>query len=94
MVEKAVQERVDIIKDHLQGNEECTANDDGNSNLHVLVTKPIAFQFISCSLQTGANVSDKLKNQIWAEKYTDFHLLLENDGNEFKFQFEMECNNP
>jgi hypothetical protein len=32
-------------------------------------------KFISCSLQTGANVPDKLKNQIWARKYIYFHLL-------------------
>ena len=51
-------------------------------------------KFISCSLQTGANVPEKLKNQIWGGKYIDFHLLLENDGNKFKFQFEMEGNNP
>ena len=42
-VEKAVQERVDNITDHLQGNEECKAN-DANNSLDVLVTKPIAFK--------------------------------------------------
>jgi hypothetical protein len=51
-------------------------------------------KFISCSLQTGANVPEKLKNQIWGGKYIDFHLLLENNGNKFKFKFEMEGNNP
>ena len=51
-------------------------------------------KFISCSLQTGANVPDKLKNQIWARKYIYFHLLWENDGNKFKFKFEMESDNP
>jgi hypothetical protein len=57
---------------------------------HLDITpKPIAFKqnylksqskFISCSLQTGANVPEKLKNQIWGGKYIDFHLLLENDA--------------
>lgn len=108
-VQETVQSQISGFTDILQGTGTCTDNGGANTdvrhtgNPEVLVTKPIVFKqnlrksqsdFTSCSLETGSDIPDKIKNQIWSGQYVDFHLLLDNENLKFKFQFEMDGDNP
>lgn len=95
-----VQRNVEQITEQIQGIDDAHATSEG-SNPEVLVAKTITVNkvknqsdFVSCSLKTGSNVSDKIKNQIWAGKYIEFQFLIDNEENKFKFQLEMGSDNP
>ena len=68
----------------------------------VLAATPISFScrqnsqsdFTSCSLKTRCNISDKIKEQIWAGKYIEFQLLFDIDDVKFKVHFEKNSDNP
>ncbi|CAC5358434.1 unnamed protein product [Mytilus coruscus] len=101
--EAEVQHHVDSLNKNIQGNED--QNHDTNNVVvspEVLAVQPtVAKQrfggqsaFVSCSLKTGGNISDKIKQQIWAGRYIDFHSLFDNDDIKYKLQLVQGTDNP
>ncbi|CAG2199154.1 unnamed protein product [Mytilus edulis] len=101
--EAEVQNHVDNLNRNIQGNGE--QNNDNNNVVvspEVLAAQPTADKqnvggqsaFVSCSLKPGENIPDKIKQQIWAGQYINFHSLLENDETKYRLQLVHGANYP
>ncbi|CAC5417387.1 unnamed protein product [Mytilus coruscus] len=96
--ENEVQHHVDSLNRNIQGNED--QNHDTNNEVvspEVLAVQPTVQKqilggqsaFVSCSLKTGGNIPDKIKQQIWAGRYIDFHSHIK-----YKLQLVQGADNP
>lgn len=95
----AVRANVETVSNNIQGTDE--ANDtlivDDVISPEVLTDRPPQISvknktcgqsnFVSCSLTTGGNIPDKIKQNIWLGKFVDFRSLIDEDEVKFKFQF-------
>ncbi|CAG2229024.1 unnamed protein product [Mytilus edulis] len=101
--EAEVQSHVDNLNRNIQGNGE--QNNDSNNVVvspEVLAVQPNVDKqivggqsaFVSCSLKPGGNITDKIKQQIWAGQYINFHSLLENDETKYRLQLVHGADNP
>ncbi|CAC5404404.1 unnamed protein product [Mytilus coruscus] len=103
--EAEVQHHVDSLNRNIQG----TCNGDQNHDNNNVVVSPevLAVQatvkkqivggqslFVSCSLKTGGNIPDEIKQQIWAGRYIDFHSLFDNDETKYRLQLVQGADNP
>jgi hypothetical protein len=79
-----MQQQINSLTNEIQGegNESFSCRQNSQSD------------FTSCSLKTRCNISDKIKEQIWAGKYIEFQLLLDIDDVKFKLHFEKNSDNP
>ncbi|VDH94786.1 Hypothetical predicted protein [Mytilus galloprovincialis] len=98
-----VQSHVDNLNRNIQGNGE--QNNDSNNVVvspEVLAVQPNVDKqivggqsaFVSCSLKPGGNITDKIKQQIWAGQYINFNSLLENDETKYRLQLVHGADNP
>ncbi|CAG2214795.1 unnamed protein product [Mytilus edulis] len=101
--EAEVQHHVENMNRNIQGNGE--QNNDNNIVVvspEVLAVQPTVDKqiiggqsaFVSCSLKPGGNIPDKIKQQIWAGQYINFHALLENDETKYRLQLVHGADNP
>lgn len=103
--EAEVQHHMDTLNRNIQGTCNGEQNHDNNNVVvspEVLAVQPTVDKqivggqsaFVSCSLKTGGNIPDKIKQQIWAGKYIDFHSLFENDETKYRLQLVQGADNP
>ncbi|CAC5399657.1 unnamed protein product [Mytilus coruscus] len=102
--EAEVQHYIDTLNRNIQGT--CNGEQNHDNNNVVVSPEVLAVQttvdkqivggqsaFVSCSLKTGGNIPDKIKQQIWAGKYIDFHSLFENDETKYRLQLVQGADN-
>ncbi|CAC5398504.1 unnamed protein product [Mytilus coruscus] len=103
--EAEVQHHMDTLNRNIQGTCNGEQNHDNNNVVvspEVLAVQPTVDKqivggqsaFVSCSLKTGGNIPNKIKQQIWAGKYIDFHSLFENDETKYRLQLVQGADNP
>ncbi|CAC5385789.1 unnamed protein product [Mytilus coruscus] len=93
--EAEVQHHVDSLNRNIQGT--CNGYQNHDNNNVVVSPEVLAVQrtvekqivggqsaFVSCSLKTVGNIPDMIKQQIWAERYIDFHSLFDNDETKYR----------
>ncbi|CAC5368883.1 unnamed protein product [Mytilus coruscus] len=103
--EAEVQHHMDTLNRTIQGT--CNGEQNHDNNNVVVSPEVLAVQttvdkqivggqsaFVSCSLKTGGNIPDKIKQQIWVGKYIDFHSLFENDETKYRLQLVQGADNP
>ncbi|CAC5405677.1 unnamed protein product [Mytilus coruscus] len=103
--EAEVQRHVDCLTNNIQDNEDQSLqNNDTTIEVdipEVQAMRPIfgktqqgQSEFVSCSLETWCNIPDKIKEQIWAGRYIEFHSLLEDKDTKYKLQLVQGAHNP
>ncbi|CAC5394076.1 unnamed protein product [Mytilus coruscus] len=103
--EAEVQHHVDTLNKNIQGTCNGDQNHDNNNVVvspEVLAEQPTVDKqivggqssFVSCSLKTGGNIPDKIKQQIWAGRYIDFHSLFDNDETKYRLQLVQGADTP